>query len=97
LRLPRRIVRRLIGATPETLMDTFLEWRAQVMQDLGVSVIPGTDIEDYFARSQHNFAEMRHRLLCSSIIGRMFDMAVYRLHPQQDWLGEYARVKVRTH
>lgn len=58
-------------------MHPFWEWRTQVTQDLGVSVLPGAAIEDYFVRSQHNFSEIRHRLLYSSIIGRMFDRVIY--------------------
>jgi hypothetical protein len=95
LRLPRKIHRFVLKATPAVLLETLLEWRSQVTKDLSIQPLKDVSAEMFFAQTHKRFIKMRNRLWWSSIAWRRLESLFFRLKPKADWLGEYPKLKDR--
>jgi hypothetical protein len=95
LRLPRKLRRYILKATPVVLLETFLDWRSQIIQDLSIQPLKDISVEMFFSHTHKAFLQMHHRLLLSSIVWRQLELLFCILFPQSDWLGDYPKLKAR--
>jgi hypothetical protein len=96
LRLPRKLHRLVLGATPAVLFEMLLEWRSQVTKDLSIQPLTDVSVEMFFAQTHKRFTKMRHRIWWSSIAWRRLESLFFRIRPQTDWLGDYPKLKARV-
>ena len=93
LRQPQILVKRLKDAPVEELLHSFLDWRQQVVADLGANPVRLLTADDYFALEQRKRSLQRRTFLWKSMLWSLVEMFVFTLNPRSEWLGRYAKFK----
>jgi len=93
LRQPQILAKRLKDSPVEELLQSFLDWRQQVVADLGANPVRLQTAEDYFALEQRKRSLQRQTLLWKSMSWCLVEMFVFLLNPRSEWLGKYAKFK----
>jgi hypothetical protein len=96
IRTKRAIGVSMPGATPNELLNSFLQMRSQICQDLGISVVNDDTLEAYVAKVQRGAKDRRE-----AIKQRNFARAIPNLYlrkfsllktkPEYIWLGDYPK------
>lgn len=94
-RLPRKMNRYVLNATPAVLLESLLGWRSQVTKDLSIQPLKDSSAELFFVQSRKRFIKMRRRILFSSIVWGLLDDLLFKLKPYTEWLGDYPKLKAR--
>jgi hypothetical protein len=83
-------------ATPYELLNSFLQMRSQVCQDLGISVVKDDTFEGYSANAQKRLADIREALNkknFATVVPQFYfrKFALLKTRPEYIWLGDYPK------
>jgi hypothetical protein len=93
LRQPRSLVKTFDRVSVTSLLQSLLNWQAEVSSSLDSAVIRDIQAETYFESVQLKRTAQRRTMLCKSVTWSLLEMFWVLLHPRSEWLGDYRRSK----
>ena len=91
LRQPRLLIKKIANGNVNLMLDSLLDWRDRVSNDLGLDLIQDMNAETYFNRDRNIAISRRRSLLSKSIIWGLLEMLWFYLNPKSEWLGDYSK------
>ncbi|MDJ0703880.1 MAG: hypothetical protein QNJ46_11425 [Leptolyngbyaceae cyanobacterium MO_188.B28] len=95
LRRPRNLHKQFENASVNSLLQSLLVWREEVMNDLDLRLIQDVKAETYFEKQRNDRIAQRRSLLRKSITLTLLEVLWFYLNPRSEWLGDYSKLKVK--